>query len=265
MAREIDAATGLYYVRARWYDPTLERFVSEDPIGLAGGINPYAYVENDPVNHTDPSGLKSCSWYSVRFGSVDIGTFNTRIFSTGCIDLRLLLGTGSAYGRRGSGGWEMQSPIMPKEDVSDALTGPNPGRVGDFAGCVAGTARANTAELDRTVSGWFGDAAFLVENSAKYGAGMLAAKGLTGSGLETSGNWSFVGRWLVNKSWRFEKPLMVQGIKVGAARTGAAVSTLAVGAGIGTNVLAAAGVHVSLRSGVWIGSGIVGVSLCSLE
>lgn len=56
-ARELDAATGLYYLRARWYDPDLGRFVSEDPIGLAGGINPYAYVGSSPMNGTDPSGL----------------------------------------------------------------------------------------------------------------------------------------------------------------------------------------------------------------
>ncbi|HEX2210348.1 MAG TPA: RHS repeat-associated core domain-containing protein [Longimicrobium sp.] len=57
MARERDEATGLYYVRARWYDPDLARFVSEDPIGLAGGINTYAYAANDPINMRDPSGL----------------------------------------------------------------------------------------------------------------------------------------------------------------------------------------------------------------
>jgi RHS repeat-associated protein len=57
MARELDSSTGLYYVRARWYDPALARFISEDPIGLAGGMNTYAYVENDPVNRRDPSGL----------------------------------------------------------------------------------------------------------------------------------------------------------------------------------------------------------------
>jgi hypothetical protein len=44
-------------VRARWYDPQTGRFVSEDPIGLAGGINPYAYAANSPVNFTDPFGL----------------------------------------------------------------------------------------------------------------------------------------------------------------------------------------------------------------
>lgn len=56
-AREYDSETGLYYNRARYYDPSLGRFISEDPIGLAGGINVYAYVGNDPVNATDPSGL----------------------------------------------------------------------------------------------------------------------------------------------------------------------------------------------------------------
>jgi RHS repeat-associated protein len=47
----------LYYMRARWYDPETGRFISEDPIGLAGGINQYAFAGNDPVNGWDPSGL----------------------------------------------------------------------------------------------------------------------------------------------------------------------------------------------------------------
>ncbi|HEX8432620.1 MAG TPA: RHS repeat-associated core domain-containing protein, partial [Longimicrobium sp.] len=58
--REYDEDTGLYNYRARWYDPHLGRFMSEDPIGLAGGINPHAYVGNDPVNYSDPSGLGPC-------------------------------------------------------------------------------------------------------------------------------------------------------------------------------------------------------------
>jgi RHS repeat-associated protein len=57
--REWDPDTQLYYYRARWYDPQARRFISEDPIGLAGGINLYAYVGNNPINLTDPSGLKS--------------------------------------------------------------------------------------------------------------------------------------------------------------------------------------------------------------
>jgi RHS repeat-associated protein len=59
MAREFDNATGLYYVRNRWYDPETGRFISEDPIGLAGGINLYSYAGNDPVNKRDPLGLQA--------------------------------------------------------------------------------------------------------------------------------------------------------------------------------------------------------------
>ena len=57
-AREYDKETGLYFVRARYFDPRQGRFVSEDPIGLEGGINPYAYAANDPGNLVDPSGLR---------------------------------------------------------------------------------------------------------------------------------------------------------------------------------------------------------------
>ncbi len=57
-ARESDPETGLYYYRARYYDPTAGRFLSEDPIGFDGGNNFYTHVENDPNNWTDPFGLR---------------------------------------------------------------------------------------------------------------------------------------------------------------------------------------------------------------
>ena len=63
--REYDAETQLYYDRARYLDPTLGRFVSEDPIGLNGGINLYGFVGNDPINGWDPSGT-SCKRWSLR-------------------------------------------------------------------------------------------------------------------------------------------------------------------------------------------------------
>jgi RHS repeat-associated protein len=46
----------LYYMRARWYEPKTGRFLNEDPVGLAGGINPYVFAASDPVNNSDPSG-----------------------------------------------------------------------------------------------------------------------------------------------------------------------------------------------------------------
>jgi RHS repeat-associated protein len=54
--REWDAAIGLYYFRARYYSPAAARFLSEDPIGLAGGSNSYRYVNNGPASGVDPTG-----------------------------------------------------------------------------------------------------------------------------------------------------------------------------------------------------------------
>jgi len=55
--REFDNFTGLHYYRARWYDGNLGRFISEDPIGFAGGdINLYGYVWNNPIKLVDPQG-----------------------------------------------------------------------------------------------------------------------------------------------------------------------------------------------------------------
>jgi RHS repeat-associated protein len=52
-----DDGTGLYYYRARYYDPETGRFISEDPLGFgARDVNFYAYVGNNPVNFNDPSG-----------------------------------------------------------------------------------------------------------------------------------------------------------------------------------------------------------------
>jgi RHS repeat-associated protein len=57
--REYSWKTGLYYFRARWYDPITGRWVSNDPIGISGGLNQYVFCGNNPVNFTDPFGLTS--------------------------------------------------------------------------------------------------------------------------------------------------------------------------------------------------------------
>jgi RHS repeat-associated protein len=56
-----DASTGLVFLRARYYNPDLKLFLSRDPysgsMGRPSTLHGYSYVENDPINGTDPSGL----------------------------------------------------------------------------------------------------------------------------------------------------------------------------------------------------------------
>ncbi len=54
-----DTESGLYYYYHRYYDPKSGRFITEDPIGIAGGLNLYRFVNNNPVNFVDPWGLRS--------------------------------------------------------------------------------------------------------------------------------------------------------------------------------------------------------------
>ena len=61
----LDRITGGYLLKRRTYQPQLRRFYSPDPLSpfLKGGLNAYAYCENDPVNFNDPEGLNRVAHY----------------------------------------------------------------------------------------------------------------------------------------------------------------------------------------------------------
>jgi RHS repeat-associated protein len=55
--QQFDAETGLHYNNARYYDPQIGRYITSDPLGLAGGINTFAYALGNPLNSADLTGL----------------------------------------------------------------------------------------------------------------------------------------------------------------------------------------------------------------
>lgn len=72
VAREYEPETGIYFLRARYYDPLIGRFLSEDPIEFSGGLNFYAYTKNNPINFSDPYGLLVTGTFDPDTGKVTV-------------------------------------------------------------------------------------------------------------------------------------------------------------------------------------------------
>jgi RHS repeat-associated protein len=115
--RENDSFTGLMHYRARQYDPKIGRFISEDPIGFAGGdVNLYGYVRNMPLWFRDPTGLQPGAdvmayppfWQAVAAagGAIAAAASSTAIVAGG----GLALGVGIGYY---PGQWTANHPSNP--------------------------------------------------------------------------------------------------------------------------------------------------------
>ena len=100
-ARELDTETGLYYYRARYYDPAVGRFLAED--SLRGNLvfpqsqNRYSYVQSNPIIFTDPAGNVTNLVAGVISASVSIAvdlTLGERDFGTIAVNAGAAFGAG---------------------------------------------------------------------------------------------------------------------------------------------------------------------------
>jgi RHS repeat-associated protein len=86
--QQFDASTGLYSLRARYYDPNVGRFLSRDtyPINHQNPVelNRYVYAAGNPVRYSDPSGLESEGYAATYFPSLQVKD-STFLFATGVV------------------------------------------------------------------------------------------------------------------------------------------------------------------------------------
>ncbi|EKD4816506.1 RHS repeat protein, partial [Escherichia albertii] len=80
--QQYDDESGLCYNRYRYYEPLQGRYITQDPIGLKGGLNPYQYPLN-PIEHIDPLGLALDLIYNSPSDPIYKGSLNVREFPTG--------------------------------------------------------------------------------------------------------------------------------------------------------------------------------------
>ena len=107
---------GLYYMKARYYDPNVGRFISEDPIGFDGGdINLHAYVKNNPIMLVDPMGLDILA--AIRKADAPLSIFDANHIYLWYTDAAG--GRGEGWGTAGSGSSARHNHVetMPAEGM----------------------------------------------------------------------------------------------------------------------------------------------------
>jgi len=119
--RRFDAETGLYYYRARYYDPAKGRFLQTDPVGYEVDLNLYTYVGNDPSDESDPTGNCDASRIGAAPDSICRGTRdpNNPNASAGSPNNHVTHPTGAASGN-GNGAGNAQSEANSENSQDNA-------------------------------------------------------------------------------------------------------------------------------------------------
>jgi RHS repeat-associated protein len=174
-AGEHEDASGLYYDNARYYSPTLGRFISTDPLGIDGGsANPYEYADDDPIDWGDPTGLFLPILIPILGGAI-IGGIEGALFNVANNALENVLS-----GRKYSGGQAAQDAL------SGAATGALLGALGGFVGGALGGAGGGGE------GGWGGGGSPLAPGGSLGGeAGSGPLGNLGGDGPVFSGHGQF--------------------------------------------------------------------------
>jgi len=137
--RENDG-TGLYFYRARYYDALLKRFISEDPIGIAAGLNLYQYVGGDPVSFNDPSGeiipavITGLRLFCMRFPRACAAAANAARNAIRCMLGRGGGPKGGASGGKSAGGKGNPDPKPSNTTTSTSAGGSQPSAPGSAGG-----------------------------------------------------------------------------------------------------------------------------------
>ncbi len=211
--REHDG-TGLFYYRARYYSPTLQRFISEDPIGFAAGDpNLYAYVFNSPTNLIDPLGLESGNLNNLVPGPNGEVATNPPLTGRGCGLCSLLpqgrvVSVSNYWGAFGAVGGSLDAVMNYNTgDVSGYATGG--GQLGWNGGVSVAVSTGfifhegnnfTNSDFSGPFKGWNGSLPIPLE--PQFGAGAYTTSSTNGVRvLGGTGGWAFLGRLQGGRTW----------------------------------------------------------------